>query len=160
MKKALVSCCGLGYGPIAPGTWGTAGAAALYAAVRIAGVNDVRVLLAICAVLAVAFTLLTALLGGWAEEYYKKKDPGQVVTDEAAGFFVSMLLVVEGPWWLAAVCGFFLFRFFDIAKLPPANWAERIRGGWGIALDDVLAGVYACVVNNFLIFAYCEWLRP
>ena len=157
-KKALASYGGLGYGPIAPGTWGSAGAAVIYCAVRLAGVDDVLVLAALCAALAAAFTFLTAALGTWAERYYGEKDPGRVVTDEVAGYFVSVTLFVGGPWWLAAAGGFFFFRFFDITKLPPASWAEKVPGGWGIALDDVLAGIYACILNHLLLVAYSAWV--
>jgi phosphatidylglycerophosphatase A len=150
-KKALVSFGGLGYLPIAPGTWGSGGAAVAYSAVRLAGVNDPVVLGLVCGGIAAVFTLVTAALGKWAEGQYGRKDPGAVVTDEVAGYFLSVILFVNGPWWVAALGGFVFFRFFDIVKLPPANLMERIRGGWGIALDDLVAGIYACACNNALV---------
>ncbi len=54
--------------------------------------------------------------------------------------------------WRAVILGFFLFRFFDIVKVPPANIIDRrLKNGWGVVLDDVVAGVYACVVVHLLL---------
>lgn len=154
LKKALVSFGGLGYGPIAPGTWGTAGAAAVYVVVAQFALDDPLHWAMFAAAGAVVFTILTALLGKWAERQYGKKDPGQVVTDEVAGFFVASIFVVAGPLWFKATAAFFLFRFFDIAKLYPACRVEHLPHGWGIALDDVVAGIYAAVAGNLALVAY------
>jgi phosphatidylglycerophosphatase A len=49
--------------------------------------------------------------------------------------------------WRYIVAGFFLFRFFDIVKLPPARWFDRkVKNGYGVVLDDVAAGVHAWIV--------------
>ena len=101
--------------------------------------------------------VVTVVLGVPAADHMERElsatDPGRVVIDEMAGFLVTMAgspLTVEH---LAA--GFFLFRFFDIAKPPPVRQAERyLRGGLGIMADDLLAGGYAWiglkVVERFL----------
>jgi phosphatidylglycerophosphatase A len=94
-----------------------------------------------------------------------KKDPGQVVADEIAGQALTLLAL---PWAIAdgwagsptlpegvtpmvfniglAVVGFLLFRIFDILKPPPANGLQRLGGGMGILVDDLIAGVMAAAV--------------
>jgi len=84
-------------------------------------------------------------LGDWAEEYAGKKDPGIFVVDEVIGYLVTVLWM-QGPSLLALTVAFFVFRFFDIFKPPPARRMERLGGGDGILLDDVIAGCYGLVV--------------
>jgi phosphatidylglycerophosphatase A len=83
-------------------------------------------------------------LGGWAERYAGKKDPGIFVVDEVIGYLITILWS-KGPSYVALTVAFFAFRFFDILKPPPARSMERIPGGHGILLDDVFAGVWALV---------------
>ena len=77
------------------------------------------------------------------------KDPGVVVIDEAIGYLVTVAFLPHGLWTAAA--GFFLFRFLDIVKPPPCRWLEKLPGGWGIVLDDVMAGVYGQLVLRLLM---------
>jgi phosphatidylglycerophosphatase A len=82
---------------------------------------------------------------GEAEEFFGRTDPSQVVVDEVVGQMLTFLLLPHATWkWL--VGGFLLFRAFDIVKPFPARQAERIPRGWGIMLDDVVAGVYSMAV--------------
>lgn len=98
-----------------------------------------------------AAMLTTALILGsvWvahrAEQQLKAKDPGCIVIDEIAGMCVTMLFV---PLTFATgAAGFFLFRFFDVTKPPPARQMEKIlKGGWGVVMDDVVAGVMANIL--------------
>ena len=103
--------------------------------------------------LAFLFSVMTIILGGRAEELYGKKDPGQVVTDEVAGYFLSVSLLIPVTPFAAGGCAFILFRIFDILKPPPANLLERLRGGWGLTLDDIAAGFYSCILAH-LIFLF------
>jgi phosphatidylglycerophosphatase A len=100
------------------------------------------------AVLAAASLALCALgvwAAGEAEEFFGRTDPGQVVVDEVVGQMLTFLLLPHATWkWL--VGGFLLFRAFDIVKPFPARQAERIPRGWGIMLDDVVAGLYGLAV--------------
>jgi phosphatidylglycerophosphatase A len=73
------------------------------------------------------------------------------VIDEVLGMLVSLFLIPNGL--AAVVAAFFFFRFFDIVKPFPARHAERARGGWGVMLDDVVAGVYANACVRLLLFA-------
>lgn len=98
--------------------------------------------------------LLVIVAGLWSaarcERIYNEKDSSRIVIDEVAGYLVSMaFLPVSWPWMAA---GFFLFRFFDIVKLPPADWADRnLKGGAGIMLDDLVAGLYTCLILNLAL---------
>jgi len=88
-----------------------------------------------------------------------KTDPREVVADELAGqavtFLVSPFLAISAvssrDIWLAAALGFFLFRFFDIAKPWPIRKLERLPGGWGVLADDLMAGVFAAIVLQIII---------
>ncbi|MDH5719522.1 MAG: phosphatidylglycerophosphatase A [Spirochaetia bacterium] len=73
-----------------------------------------------------------------------EKDPSWIVIDEFAGVFIIFCFVPAAIFYLAA--GFILFRFFDIFKPWPLNIIQNLRGGWGIMLDDLLAGVYSVAI--------------
>ena len=95
---------------------------------------------------------MIVLISVWAstiaEEIFSKTDPGQVVADEVCGFLVTMILV---PSTLSNIfLGFLLFRFFDITKPYPVRKFEKLPGGWGIVIDDIAAGVYACITLHIL----------
>lgn len=139
-SKVLLSFLGMGYLPVAPGTWGSAGAAILYVAAVWAGVPAFP----LCIGAAALFAALTITLGARAEQHYGRKDPPQVVTDEVAGYFLSAALLIEVHPLAVAVCAFILFRFFDILKPFPIRRIEKLPAGWGVALDDLTAGIFAC----------------
>lgn len=78
------------------------------------------------------------------------KDAKQIVIDEVTGMTISLLFVPkEIKWYLIA---FFLFRLFDIIKPPPARGMEKLKGGWGVTLDDVVAGIYANVTFHMIYY--------
>ena len=139
---ALLSAFGLGYSRWAPGTAGTLlGVVQLLAL----GALDLEWLLAAAAA---AWFVLTWVLAPTAITRYGREDPQQVVSDEVAGYLVAVAFTAHTGWplGLRAAAGFVLFRLFDIAKPGPVRWAERAGGGLGIALDDVVAGVFANAV--------------
>ena len=88
------------------------------------------------------------VVGVWAshrvEAVLERKDPGVIVIDEVAGMMVSVLLLPRTLGVL--VCAFLLFRLFDIWKPFPAREAQALRGGFGVVVDDLIAGVYALVL--------------
>ncbi|MAF47716.1 MAG: phosphatidylglycerophosphatase A [Rhodospirillales bacterium] len=129
---------GAGLLPKAPGTWGSL--AALPLAWLIHGWGGAPWLAGATAVL--------FIIGVWASSVHGRRlgrdDPGEIVVDEVAGQWLT-LLVVPADLLLYAL-GFVLFRFFDIVKPWPVSWADRrIKGGVGIMFDDILAGVYAAL---------------
>jgi phosphatidylglycerophosphatase A len=75
-------------------------------------------------------------------------DPGQIVIDEMAGQLVALYGVGSLGWEMLA--GFLAFRFFDIAKPWPVGVSQRLPGGWGVVVDDLLAGLYALALVRLL----------
>jgi phosphatidylglycerophosphatase A len=81
---------------------------------------------------------------GWMARRYRDNDPSQATVDEGAVMLLVLALFPREWGYLAAA--FVLFRLFDVVKLPPCRLVERLPGGWGIMLDDLVAGVYASVI--------------
>jgi phosphatidylglycerophosphatase A len=99
--------------------------------------------------LALAASLIAVTgLGTWAADEAERalggKDPGVIVVDEVAGMMLAVLAAPLTPAVLLA--GFLLFRVFDVVKPFPANVAQRLRGGLGVMVDDLIAGLYALVL--------------
>ena len=76
-------------------------------------------------------------------------DPPIVVIDEVVGMWITLLLLPKSI--ILSVAGFILFRIFDIIKPPPARNLEALKNGWGIMLDDVMAGIYGNLVLQVLV---------
>ena len=140
LRLFLVSSGFLGCSPVAPGTVGTLGGVAIAWALSGTRAYLLWTLLA-CALL----YLVGRALGPWAEDYAGKKDPGIFVLDEVIGYLITVAWL-QGPSLLALVVAFFVFRFFDVLKPRLARRMERIPGGDGILLDDVVAGLYGLVL--------------
>lgn len=126
---------GAGLLPKAPGTWGSAAALPFAWALMSMGGRP----------LLLAATLICFLTGWWASAVYvartKAADPSEVVIDEVAGQWLVLSLAPLDP--LSYLVGFILFRLFDVRKPWPVCWAdERIGGGLGVMLDDILAAGY------------------
>jgi len=96
-------------------------------------------------ILTAILVLFSVRVAHLAEQQLKAKDPGCIVIDEIAGMCVTMLAI---PLTLTTgLAGFLLFRVFDVIKPPPARQMERrLQGGWGVVMDDVVAGVMANIV--------------
>ncbi len=146
-KELLVTFFGLGKAPVASGTFGTLGGVALAAIIGLAAPEHFTVL---CLGLSLVLCMLGAGCGDWAERRYGKKDPGEYVLDEVAGYLVAVCLPLSlgadgtpDHFMAHLVAAFFLFRLTDIVKPPPAKRMESIPGGWGILADDLVAGAYA-----------------
>jgi len=92
-------------------------------------------------------------LAVWISEkagmFFGKKDDPKIVIDEIMGFFITMLWVPRTALFIVA--GFILFRFFDILKPFPIRRLEKVRGGFGVVLDDVMAGIFANVILRLII---------
>jgi phosphatidylglycerophosphatase A len=132
---------GAGYAPIAPGTVGTLAAIPIFLFLSTIPSPVYEVTL-------VTFFFFSCWVSEQAGHVWLKKDDQRIVIDEIMGFFVAALWIPKTlPFVLAA---FFLFRFFDILKPPPIRWVESLRGGFGVVLDDVLAGIYANIVLHLI----------
>lgn len=141
ISVALGTGLGIGFAPVAPGTFGS-----LLGPPVIWGIQQTDLPLA--GVLAIA--LLSMAVGvpicAAASTALGKHDPGQVVYDEIAAFWLVFLPhLIEGRkiGWLAAIVGFVFFRIFDITKPWPLKRLEKLPGGIGIMADDLAAGAYA-----------------
>jgi phosphatidylglycerophosphatase A len=169
-----IATCGVGYFPLAPGTWGSLVGVALYfflfvfshhvlfARIEHNQFNQQLVwTLELTGVLVVIF--LVMMIGIWAasraEKLLRKKDPSIVVIDEVAG---QMIALLSGPLWLhtwwSILSAFLLFRAFDIWKPYPIRRLEALDAGLGVMADDIVAGAYALIANSLLISAYLLFL--
>ncbi|MDA1259340.1 MAG: phosphatidylglycerophosphatase A [Planctomycetota bacterium] len=135
----FVTCGGLGYAPVASGTFGTLGGVAITALIVYgAPEHYLAWMLGAAAVISIA----GMAAGRWAERRYGRKDPGEFVQDEVAGYLIAAAWI-EVPGWTHLIVAFFVFRLFDIWKPWPANRMEKLPVGPGIVLDDLVAGLYA-----------------
>lgn len=139
---------GSGLAPVAPGTFGTAGALICFLPFApMAAGNPV-----LYAVTVVGLIVIAVWCSEAGEAHYKRHDVGNIVIDEFAGFFVTMFLVPSNVRTLALA--FVLFRIFDIVKVPPARQIDKgWPGGWGVVMDDVVSGVYANIVMQIAMRA-------
>jgi phosphatidylglycerophosphatase A len=133
---------GVGYSPIAPGTLGTLIAIPVYYFLS-------EIPSPLYEITLIGFFFLSVWIAENAETFFGKKDDPRIVIDEVIGFLITMLWIPKTTRFI--IIGFFLFRFFDILKPFPIRRLERrLKGGFGVVLDDVMAGVYANIVHHLL----------
>lgn len=141
---AVASGLGIGFVPVAPGTFGSLWGLLLAWAVGHLELPAARA--AVIAVLCIAgvpiATVAARALGG-------KKDPGAIVLDEIVAVPIAFFLVPLTSLSVALV-GFVLWRVMDIVKPPPARQLERLPKGLGIMADDWAAAAYACLALHLL----------
>ena len=153
LKLGIVTCGFLGLAPFAPGTFGTLAGVLIAWLLAPTAWFPLWMLAAIGGLYA-----LGRWLGAWAERRAGGEDPGFFVLDEACGFLLTVLWVA-GPSPLTLVVGFCVFRFFDIWKPALARRLEKLHGGDGIMLDDVISGLYglALVMLPLRLFVQAPW---
>jgi phosphatidylglycerophosphatase A len=133
---------GVGYSPIAPGTLGTLVAIPIYYFLS-------EIPSPLYEITLIGFFFLSVWISENAEKFFGKKDDQRIVIDEIMGFLITMLWVPKTVPFI--IIGFFLFRFFDILKPFPIRRLEKgLKGGYGVVLDDVVAGVYANIVLHLV----------
>jgi len=140
LNYIIATGLGTGFSPIAPGTAGS-----LLTVILVYLFSPFPVLLFI-GILLVLFFL--GVYSGGKLEAELGEDPSRVVIDEIVGMGISLLFVPVS--WQFFLLAFVLFRVFDIVKPEPVRSAEKMSGGWGIMLDDVVAGVYALLAVHLL----------
>lgn len=132
--KILSTCFGIGFFPVAPGTFTSV--VAVFCYYFLPALHNPLLLFSL--------VLLCSGVGIWAggvmEEQYGN-DPSIVTIDELAGQWLALVALSEGALPLLLSLAF--FRLFDIAKPGPVDALQRLPGGWGIMLDDLLAGLFA-----------------
>jgi phosphatidylglycerophosphatase A len=137
---------GTGYCPVS-GTVASALAVALYLPVAYLNTTLSIVILFYIGIV-ICLTGLSILTATRAAEWLGEKDPHKVVIDEIAGYFYAMFLLPATPLYIGA--SFIIFRLFDIWKPFPIRQSQRLPGGLGITIDDVLAGIYTCVLLHVI----------
>jgi phosphatidylglycerophosphatase A len=163
-----IGTCGVGYLPIAPGTWGSLVGVGIYLLLQVSTFRITQLLfppnsfvpfLPLAIFIAAQLVLITVviLVGIWAasrtEKLLGRKDPSKVVIDEVSGQLIALLPLVPRfePGWLSIISAFLLFRLFDIVKPYPARRLESLESGLGIMADDIVAGAYAAVATSIII---------
>jgi len=153
MRRLLTSCFGLGWLPLAPGTWGSLPPMLIF--VLLGGLSGSALSNSIVmAVLVLAGSFVCVKFAPAVITATGKTDPGEVVADEFAGQAVVFLIisaVSTGQILATAIIAFLLFRFFDITKPWPIRRLERLPAGWGILADDLAAGIYAAIALLFCL---------
>lgn len=159
IRRLFMTGLGLGYAPVASGTFGSAGAAAIaflfWLGLSHAGISAAGMVVTLMMLTLVA-SIGCVVWGQWAVAYFgersrKKGDPGQVVIDEFAGQWLALLalpMTTFGQTVAVFAVQFFLFRLFDVLKPSPGRQLEKLSAGWGILLDDLSAGIYANVIGQ------------
>jgi len=145
------SNAGLGYAPVAPGTFGT-----------LAGLLFFWLLAPLpvwlYSITWFALFAFSCWVSHAAGKIYNVVDDGRIVIDELVGYLVTVAFLPFS--WTTAILGFFCFRFFDILKPPPASWCDqKIKNGFGVVLDDVVAGLYVALTLRLLLAYLIPWLE-
>lgn len=141
---------GSGLSPVAPGTVGTLAAVPLFLLVDAALEGTAFPLLWYT-----LFVLATAVAGVWICEHASRQlqvhDHPGIVWDEFVGYWITMWAMPAG--WMWVVIGFVVFRVYDIAKPWPIGALDRkVAGGFGIMIDDIVAGIMACITLHIALW--------
>lgn len=146
VHKLVSTSLGIGYIGKGGGTVAAVAVCLCLYAARLAGGNWLVLWLPLV-------TVLLTGMGVWSADEVEPhwgKDDKKVVIDEVAGMCISLLFI---PVTLSSlVVGLVLFRFFDIVKPLFIRRLEKVNGGWGVMLDDIVAGVYANIILQFLLY--------
>ena len=142
---------GAGLMPRAPGTWGTLVGLIIYLVIAFTiPINDVFFVIFVVAAGGVGVMICEKV-----SQDMKVHDHGGIVWDEMVGIWLVLIAIPDGWYWL--LVAFILFRVLDIAKPWPISFVDRrLRGGMGIMLDDVLAGLIAWLLIQ-LVHGYLIW---
>jgi len=130
---AIATAFGIGYVPVAPGTFGSAAGLLLWMVLPGSALVQAAAI--------VALFILGSMAGSVAERHFRRTDPRQVVVDEVMGMLITLFLNPVGL--KGAFVGFLFFRATDVFKPYPSNRLERLPGGIGVMADDAMAAIYA-----------------
>jgi phosphatidylglycerophosphatase A len=142
LEKIIGSGFYTGYIPVASGTFGSVVAILIY---LIPGFEQLIII--------VPFTVLFIFYGifvGNKFEVKYGKDPAECTVDEIVGTWISLLALPKTI--LIVIATFLLWRILDIIKPPPARNLERLKGGLGIMIDDVISGIYTLIIMHLVVY--------
>jgi phosphatidylglycerophosphatase A len=142
IEKIIGSGFLTGYIPFASGTFGSLAALFIY---LIPGFENPTILLSLISF----FTVIGIPIGSKFEKAYGK-DPAECTIDEFVGTWIALLFIPKT--FLYVFGAFFIWRILDIVKPFPARQIEKLRGGWGIMLDDVISGIYSLIIIHIVVF--------
>ncbi len=155
IKLLIATGLGTGYLPVAPGTWASAAAAAVFLLAAWGSGANPYCLNGVMAGIVVLASVACVATGKFSEKHFCRKDPSQCTLDEWAGQAMTYLFLPIGAGrydlLITAGVGFAAFRLFDILKPPPARRLEKLPFGWGVLADDLMAGVYANLLSQVII---------
>ena len=137
----LATGFGAGYVPIAPGTAGTLVAIPIFLVLS-------SIPFPLYELTILTFFFFASWISGEAERCWERRDDPRIVIDEIMGYLITMVWLPKTTLFI--ILGFFLFRFFDIVKPPPIRLLEKAKGGYGVVLDDIVAGIYANIVLQLI----------
>ena len=143
-SKVLATVFFSGYAPFAPGTAGSFVGLCLYFIPGMERPFALGIITTVIFFIGVSVSKQMELIYG--------EDPSIVVIDEVVGMWISLLFLPKRIW--IALLAFLFFRIFDIFKPPPARQLERLKNGWGIMMDDVIAGVYANITVRIILYLF------
>ena len=132
--------------PIAPGTWGSLAALLVWYIVKPA-ISDPLLLLITGGIFFVGIVASEILIKAWDDT-----DPKAIVIDEWVGMWIALYLVPHDIKW--GVVAFLFFRLFDILKPGPIQIMDDMHDAIGVMMDDVVAGILACLVTQSLLYFY------
>jgi phosphatidylglycerophosphatase A len=144
LVKLIASGLGTGYSPVAPGTAGS-----------LLGLGIWWLWSGMNIWLQLSFIITTFFLGVWAASLAERDwghDAGKIVVDEVAGMWITLWLLPQS--YVLYAVGFLLFRGFDIWKPLGARRIQKLPGGWGVMMDDMIAGVYANIICQIICWFF------
>ena len=144
IEKILGSGFYSGYSSFASGTVGSITALIIY---LIPGFENPSLMILSISV----FILIGVPIADKFEKIYGK-DPKECTIDEVVGMWITLLFLPKKIWWI--VLAFLIWRAMDIIKPYPAGKFEEIKGGWGIMLDDIMAGIYSFISVQLIIYFF------
>jgi phosphatidylglycerophosphatase A len=141
--KFFATCFGLGYSPTFPGAAGVAfGAAIAYL------IHPLPFYIKI--LITLALIVFAVPLSTKAEELFQKKDCKKIIIDEVVGILIATIWFTNLSV-IMFIAILLIYGLFDVIKVYPANISERFYGGWGIVIDDIIAGAYTALIIFLLL---------
>ncbi|KAF0151431.1 MAG: phosphatidylglycerophosphatase A [Ignavibacteria bacterium] len=148
LEKLIGSGFYTGYIKTASGTFGSLAAIAIY---LIPGFENPSLM--------IFFITLLIIIGVPIARKFESiygKDPKEYTNDEVIGMWITLLFIPKKIWWI--IIAFFIWRAYDILKPFPVRKLELVKNGWGVLLDDILAGIYSFITIHLIIFYFNKFI--
>lgn len=143
-EKIFGSALFSGYIPVASGTFGSIVALIIY---WIPGFEKLWIIIP-----AIILTFIYGVFIAFKFENIYGKDPSECTIDEVVGTWIALLALPKTI--LITLTSFLIWRLLDIVKPFPARTSEKLRGGWGIMIDDVISAIYSLIIVHFIVYQF------